>query len=75
MKATEREAKKNLSVAELESDLHQGQEKFFKLRFKHRVTPLSNPLGLRDLGRHIARLKTWIREKRAAQPASPRSSR
>ena len=63
MKANERQAKKNLSVAELGAELHQVQEKVFRLRFKHQVTPLSNPVELRSLRRDIARLKTWIYEK------------
>jgi large subunit ribosomal protein L29 len=67
MKAKEKEAKKNLSVSELEAELRSAREKHFKLRFKHRVTPLGNPLELRNLRRHIARLQTWVREKSLAQ--------
>ena len=63
MKAKEKEVKKSLSAAELKGELHQAQEKLFKLQFKHQVTPLSNPLELRTLRRHVARLKTWVREK------------
>ncbi|MBI5629620.1 MAG: 50S ribosomal protein L29 [Elusimicrobia bacterium] len=63
MKANDRQAKKNLSVAELGAELHQAQEKAFRLGFKHQVTPLANPVELRSLRRHIARLKTWIQEK------------
>jgi large subunit ribosomal protein L29 len=63
MKAKEKEVKKTLSAAELQGELRQAQEKLFKLQFKHQVTPLSNPLELRSLRRHVARLKTWVREK------------
>jgi large subunit ribosomal protein L29 len=66
MKAKEKEVKKTLSRAELEGELHQAQEKLFRLQFKHQVTPLANPLELRGLRRHVARLKTWVREKQAA---------
>jgi large subunit ribosomal protein L29 len=66
MKAKEREEKRNLSVSELEAELRGAREKQFKLRFKHKVTPLANPLELRNLRRHIARLQTWIREKSAS---------
>ncbi len=69
MKANDKQAKKNMSVAELQAELHQIQEKRFKLRFKHQVTPLPNPVELRNLRRHIARLKTWIQEKQG--PAAP----
>lgn len=66
MKAKEREEKRNLSVAELGAELRAAREKRFKLRFKHKITPLTNPLELRNLRRHIARLQTWVREKSAA---------
>lgn len=66
MKANDKQAKKNLSIAEIESELHQAMEKRFKLRFKHQFSPLANPLELRNLRRHVARLKTWSGEKRAA---------
>lgn len=66
MKSRERNEKRSLSVPELEAELRAAREKRFKLRFKHRVTPLSNPMELRSLGRHIARLETWVREKKTS---------
>jgi len=68
MKANDRQAKRNLSAAELAAELRQAEEKRFRLTFKHRVTPLTSPLELRELRRHVARLKTWLREKQAQQP-------
>jgi large subunit ribosomal protein L29 len=65
MKSKDKDAKKNLSMQELGAELAQLQHKYFKLRFKHRVTPLGNPLELRLLRRDIARMKTWIRLKEA----------
>ncbi len=66
MKTNDKEQKKALGVAELESELRQCQDKLFKAKFKHQVTPLGNPLELRAQRRHVARLKTWIAEKKAA---------
>ena len=63
MKIKEIEAKKSLPAAELRNELMRLREKQFKLGFKHRVTPLSNPLELRGIRRDIARIKTWIRAK------------
>lgn len=63
MKAKEKEAGKTLSLKELLSQLHDAQEKQFKLKFKHQVAPLKNPLEIKHLRRQIARLKTWINEK------------
>lgn len=71
MKANEKEAKRSLSAAELKSELRQAQEKLFRLRFKHQVTPLEGPLEIRVLRRQVARLKTWIGEREsAAKPAA-----
>jgi large subunit ribosomal protein L29 len=66
MKANDKQAKKNLSAAELKSELRQAQENQFKLEFKHKVSPLSSPIELRTARRHIARLKTWIAQKDSA---------
>jgi len=71
MKGRDRDAKRSLSVQELRAELHAAREKHFRLKFKHRVTPLANPLELRQLRRHIARLETWIRGKAGSgQPAA-----
>ncbi len=67
MKAKEKEAKKTLSLAELNAELRTAQEKKFKLQFKHQVAPLGNPVELRTLRRQIARLKTWINEKQESK--------
>jgi large subunit ribosomal protein L29 len=66
MKAKERETLRNHSTAELRAELTQIREKLFRLKFKHGVAPAKNPLELRNLRRHAARLETWINEKRAA---------
>jgi len=63
MKTKDKETNKNLSLKELETELHTAQQKRFKLAFKHQVAPLGNPIELRMLRRQIARLKTWISQK------------
>lgn len=66
MKRREINAKRELSVPELQAELRTTREKQFKLKFKHKVTPLENSAELKNLRRHIARLETWIREKSAS---------
>ena len=63
MKSKDKDAKRNLSAAELRAEIKELKEKRFRLGFKHKVTPLTNPLELRIVRRNIARLSTWIREK------------
>lgn len=73
MKSKEKETLRNHSAAELKAELAQTREKLFRLRFKHGVTHVKNPLELRNLRRHAARLETWIRQQEtAAQPAATR---
>ena len=74
MKANEKEAKRSLSVAELKSELRQGQDKLFRLRFKHQVTPAESPLEIRTLRRQVARLKTWIAERDTAAKAAAKEA-
>ena len=69
MKSKELQAKKNLTTQELSAELRGTREKLFSLKFKHRSSPLSNPLELRSLRRHVARLETWIGERRKSQEA------
>ena len=66
MKAADRDAKKALSAAELLSELRQTQQKRFDLRLKRSTGSIQDPLELRRLRRHTARLRTWLRQKELA---------
>lgn len=66
MKTKEKETKKNQTAAELQTELAKLREKRFRLSFKHKVTPLENPIELRTLRRDIARLETYLRQKQLA---------
>ncbi|PCI37008.1 MAG: 50S ribosomal protein L29 [Elusimicrobia bacterium] len=61
MKQKEKINNSKLSADGLRVELEKLEEKQFRLGFKHKVTPLSNPMELRQLRRDIARMKTWIR--------------
>lgn len=63
MKSQELKAIRELSANELKAQLREAEEKLFKLKFSHAVSPLKNGLQLRNLKRHRARLLTWIRQK------------
>lgn len=69
MKTREKDAKRNLSIAELEAELVATREKHFKLSFKHRTMPVANPMEIKDMRRQMARLQTWIREKQLTAKA------
>ncbi|MDR2772420.1 MAG: 50S ribosomal protein L29 [Elusimicrobiota bacterium] len=53
---------KNLSLAELSSKIIEIQNKLFKIRFQNAVSPVKNPLEIRELRKDVARLKTLLNE-------------
>jgi large subunit ribosomal protein L29 len=60
MKASE---VRELSLKEIEEKIENEQELLIKQRLNHAVSPLDNPLKLKETRRNIARLKTILREK------------
>ncbi len=75
MKTKDKESLRNHSPAELRAELTQAREKIFRLRFKHGAAPVKNPLELRTLRRHAARLETWIHQKEQAPASAPAAAR
>lgn len=58
---------KGLSLEELQGKLSAEQENFDKLKFAHAITPIENPMRLKESRKLIARLSTEIRAKQIAQ--------
>jgi len=54
---------KNLSAEELKIKLKELQISYSKLLLSHKVSPIENPIQIRDLRRTIARLHTEITSK------------
>jgi len=55
---------RELSEEELDQKLSDLTDDLFKLRIRHSVAKLENPIRIREVRREIARLKTVIRENR-----------
>lgn len=55
-----------LSVDELKQKISSEEEAIEKLRFAHAVSPIENPMRLRENKKLIARLKTELRAKALA---------
>jgi large subunit ribosomal protein L29 len=51
---------KNMTDVELNAKLSELQDKLFKLKFRHAVTPLKNSLEIREVRKDIARIKTLL---------------
>lgn len=58
---------REMSEAELNSELVRMKKDLFNLRFQHVTGQLENPIKLRETKRDIARVKTIIREKELAK--------
>ena len=51
------------TVKDLQVRLRDEEAAYFKLRFAHQVSPLENPIQMRQARRSIARIKTFIQLK------------
>ena len=58
---------REMSEAELNSELVRMKKDLFNLRFQHVTGQLENPIKMRETKRDIARIKTIIREKELAK--------
>ncbi|QCX52898.1 50S ribosomal protein L29 [Elizabethkingia sp. JS20170427COW] len=54
---------KNLSVEELKSLLAEAQANYTKLVLAHKISPIENPIQIRDARRNIARIQTELTNK------------
>jgi len=56
-----------LSVDELKQKLASEQEAFRKMKFAHEISPIENPMKIKETRKLIARLKTELRAKELAK--------
>jgi len=54
---------KKLSIEELEEKVDGLRKEYVDLKMKHTISPLENPLHLREMRRTIARLATEINNR------------
>ena len=54
---------KNLSAGDLQNKLTEVQAEYLKLKLAHRISPVENPIQIKDLRRTIARLNTELTNK------------
>ncbi|MBI4722070.1 MAG: 50S ribosomal protein L29 [Candidatus Stahlbacteria bacterium] len=54
---------RELSIPEVETEIHRLSEELFSIKFKHKAQPVANPLKIRTLRREIARAITIKLEK------------
>lgn len=57
---------KDMSEADLNARIQEDELRLKKLEFAHALSPLENPMSIRDLRRDVARLKTELRTRTLA---------
>jgi large subunit ribosomal protein L29 len=58
---------KEMSEADLKARIQEDEVRLKKLEFAHAISPLENPMSIRDLRKDVARLKTELRKKELAK--------
>ena len=54
---------KNLSVEDIKVQLADSKANYSKMKLAHRISPVENPIQIRDLRKTIARLNTELTNK------------
>ena len=62
---------KDLNENDLKARIQEDELRLKKLEFAHAISPLENPMSIRALRKDIARLKTFLGEKKAASVKEP----
>ena len=52
-----------LSEQDLQARIKEDEQRLKKLEFAHAISPLENPMSIRNLRREVARLKTELKKK------------
>ena len=53
----------SLNVQDHSARIREDEQRLKKLEFGHAISPLENPMSIRNLRREIARLKTELKKK------------
>lgn len=54
---------KNLSAEDIQVKLAEARTEFTKMKLAHKISPLENPIQIKDLRKTIARLNTELTNK------------
>lgn len=58
---------KDLNEADLKARIQEDELRLKKLEFAHAISPLENPMSIRNLRKDIARLKTELKKRELAK--------
>jgi large subunit ribosomal protein L29 len=55
---------KDVSAKDLKARIQEDELRLKKLEFAHAISPLENPMSIRDLRKDLARLKTFLQSRK-----------
>jgi large subunit ribosomal protein L29 len=55
---------KDVNAKDLKARIQEDELRLKKLEFAHAISPLENPMSIRDLRKDLARLKTFLQSKK-----------
>jgi large subunit ribosomal protein L29 len=61
---------KELTIKELEERIENEQSLLIKQKLNHAVSPLDNPMKIKETRRNVARLKTILRQKQETKTSN-----
>jgi large subunit ribosomal protein L29 len=60
-----RNSLKEMTEVDLKARIEEDELRIKKLKFAHAVSPLENPMSIRDVRKDLARLKTELKSKKS----------
>lgn len=64
---------RELTTKEIEERIDVEQTQLLKLKMGHSITPLDNPMKIKEARKNIARLKTILSERKQAETENKKS--
>ncbi|HPR31611.1 MAG TPA: 50S ribosomal protein L29 [Prolixibacteraceae bacterium] len=58
---------KELTSNEIAERIDAEKDKYLRMKLNHAVSPLDNPISIKDVRRNIARLKTELRNRQLTE--------
>jgi large subunit ribosomal protein L29 len=55
---------REMSATDLQARIQEDQQRLKKLEFAHAISPLENPMSIRDLRKDLARMKTVLQSRK-----------
>jgi large subunit ribosomal protein L29 len=55
---------KEMTAVDLKARIQEDEQRLKKLEFAHAISPLENPMSIRDLRKDLARLKTVLQSRK-----------